>query len=70
MPNKDADVYVPLLKAFLSEVCRSYEKNEELPTKMVEYLLGGYDFYKVISVDSKKITQIKLAYSRTAYIVA
>ena len=57
--NKDAVVYVPLLKAFLSEVCRSYEKHQELPTKMVEYLLGSYDFYKVISVDSKKITQVQ-----------
>jgi len=26
---------------------------------MVEYLLGGYDFYKVISLDSKKVTQIQ-----------
>ncbi len=26
---------------------------------MVEYLLGNYDFYKIISVDSKKVTQIQ-----------
>ena len=26
---------------------------------MVEYLLGEFDFYKVISIDSKRITQIQ-----------
>jgi HaeIII restriction endonuclease. len=59
LPNKEADVYVPLLSAFLSEIRRSYDKHKQLPTKMVEYLLGSYDFYKVISVDSKRVTQIQ-----------
>ena len=26
---------------------------------MVEYLLGEFDFYKIISIDSRKITQIQ-----------
>ena len=59
LPNKESDVYIPLLNAFLSEIRRNYDKHKQLPTKMVEYLLGGYDFYKVISVDSKKVTQIQ-----------
>jgi len=57
--SKDTKIYVPLLKAFLAEIRRSNEQHEKLPTAMVEYLLGGYDFYKVISVDSKKVTQIQ-----------
>ena len=42
---------------FKDEVKRSYESNSEVPRRMVEYLLGEYDFYKVVSVDAKKITQ-------------
>jgi hypothetical protein len=30
-----------------------------VPRKMVEYLLGEFDFYKVISIDSKRITRIQ-----------
>ena len=58
LPDKENDVYVPLLNAFKDEVKRSYESNSEVPRRMVEYLLGEYDFYKVVSVDAKKITQI------------
>lgn len=58
LPDKEGDVYVPLLNAFVEEVKRSYNKNPNVPKKMVEYLLGEYDFYKVVSVDAKKLTQI------------
>ncbi len=56
--NKSEIVYVPLLKAFLQELHETYAHHKELPQKMVEYLLGEYDFYKVISIDTQKITQI------------
>lgn len=59
IPTKDKDVYVPLLKAFIAEVLRSNEKDATVPQKMVEYLLGEFDFYKIISIDSKRITQIQ-----------
>lgn len=59
LPNKEQDVYVPLLKAFMNEIKRSYEKDKNLPQKMAEYLLGKYDFYKVISVDKEHITKIQ-----------
>lgn len=58
LPDKENDIYVPLLDAFKDEIKRSYELNFEVPKRMVEYLLGKYDFYKVVSVDTKKITQI------------
>lgn len=58
LPDKENDVYVPLLNAFKEEVERSYGFHSEVPRRMVEYLLGEYDFYKVVSVDAKKITQI------------
>lgn len=59
LPDKENDVYIPLLKAFIGEIKRSYKKNEDIPEKLVEYLLGKYDFYKVISIDNKRITQIQ-----------
>jgi len=58
LPSKEQDVYIPLLNAFIAEVNRSNQANSEVPKKMVEYLLGEYDFYKVISVDAHKMTQI------------
>jgi hypothetical protein len=59
LENKEMDVYVPLLKAFINEINRCYKEHPELPKKLVEYLLGEFDFYKVISIDNKKVTQIQ-----------
>jgi len=58
LPAKEDDVYIPLLTAFVNEVKRTNTTNKDIPSKMVEYLLGEYDFYKVISIDNKKMTQI------------
>lgn len=59
LEDKENDVYIPILKAFVNEIKRSYQEHQELPRKLVEYLLGEFDFYKVISVDNKKVTQIQ-----------
>lgn len=59
LPAKDRDVYLPLLNAFIEEIKRSYKKNPDIPKNMVEYLLGKYDFYKVISIDKERQTQIQ-----------
>ena len=59
LPNKEGDVYIPILNAFVEEIKRKYSEDSQLPQKMVEYLLGQYDFYKVISIDNKKVTQIQ-----------
>lgn len=59
LPDKEHDVYIPLLEAFMGEIKRSYKEYKELPRKLVEYLLGEYDFYKVISIDNRKVTQIQ-----------
>ena len=57
--NKESKIYKPVIEAFINEINRQYEMHKNLPAKMVEYLLSKYDFYKVISIDSKKITQIQ-----------
>ena len=60
LPSKKDDVYVPLLQAFLDDLNRSYKTHGDiLPAKMVEYLLGHFDFYKVIGIDSKKVAEIQ-----------
>lgn len=57
--NKENNVYIPLLQSFINEIKRQYQNNKEIPKKMVEYLLGEFDFYKVISIDNRKVTQIQ-----------
>lgn len=57
--NKANDIYVPLLQAFMSEINRQYAKHKDLPKKLVEYLLCKYDFYKWISIDTHRITQLQ-----------
>lgn len=59
LSSKEDDVYVPLLNAFIKEVSTQVEKNNKIPRNMVKYLLSKYDFYKVISIDSKHITTIQ-----------
>lgn len=57
--SKEDDVYVPLLNAFMAEVKKQVDNDDSIPRKMVEYLLSKYDFYKVISIDNKRITTIQ-----------
>ena len=59
IPNKMDSVYVPLLNAFVDEVSRCSQIDKNTPKRMVEYLLGKFDFYKVISMDSRRLTQIQ-----------
>lgn len=47
--NMHEKIYVPLLDAFRSEILRLDKTNPViLPQKLVEYLIGNQDFYKVI----------------------
>lgn len=58
VPNKQEHIYVPVLKAFIEEIKRSNAIHKDLPRKMTEYLLGEYDFYKVISLDRETTTRV------------
>lgn len=59
LPDKSNDVYIPILKAFVKEIKKSYEVDNLIVSRMVEYLLGKYDFYKVIAIDSKRLSRIQ-----------
>ncbi len=56
--NKEDSVYRPLLQAFIKEIKQSYKKDALLPRKMVEYLIGVEDYYKIVSHDKKRLTFI------------
>lgn len=58
LDDKSTEVYIPLLKAFIDEIKRAYSKEHNVARKLVEYLVGIYDYYKVIGVDQKKTTYI------------
>ncbi|MCL2386908.1 MAG: HaeIII family restriction endonuclease [Defluviitaleaceae bacterium] len=60
LTSKENDVYIPLLTAFLAEINRSYAIHGEFLAKnMVEYLIGNYDFYKAIGMNTKRVTRIQ-----------
>lgn len=59
IPQKDDVIYVPLLRAIAEEIQRQVANDESIPRKIVEYLLSKYDFYKVISIDQKRLTTIQ-----------
>ena len=60
LPSKEDDVYLPLLNAFKDEIDRQNNVyGKDIPKLMVEYLLGEFDFYKVIGIDSKQMTQVQ-----------
>lgn len=56
--NKSKKVYIPLLQAFIDEINRANSKDNTMPRKMIEYLIGIEDYYKVVSKDGKKLTMI------------
>lgn len=58
LPDKEDGVYIPLLKSFMDEVNRAYKSDASMPEKMVEYLIGTNDYYKVVSHDKKRMTLI------------
>ena len=57
--NKDKDVYFPLLEAFKIEILKQNKEEIGLLENMLKYLLGKFDFYKVISIDTKRITRVQ-----------
>lgn len=58
--DKVVGVYVPLLKAFMDELYLLDANNPGvIPARLLEYLLGRKDFYKIISNDSGRFTMLQ-----------
>lgn len=58
MEDKSEKIYIPLLQAFIDEINRANRKDNSMPKKMIEYLIGIEDYYKVISRDNKRLTMV------------
>lgn len=56
--DKSKSIYIPLLQAFIDEINRANEKDNTVPRKMIEHLVGTKDYYKIVSRDNKKLTMI------------
>lgn len=59
MPNKEDTVYRPIVSAFIEELNRAYQNDTTIPAKLLSYLLGIRDFYKVVAIDKKEITEFQ-----------
>lgn len=60
LEDKERDVYIPVLNAFIKEIKRIDEElNGQFAPRLVHYLLGEKDFYKVISDDGNRSTRIE-----------
>ena len=59
MSDKEGTVYFPLLTAFKYELLRAYTKDSTIPKRLIAYLLGIRDFYKVVAVDRMRLTEFQ-----------
>ncbi|MBP9478692.1 MAG: HaeIII family restriction endonuclease [Sebaldella sp.] len=57
--KKEERFYITVLDAFMRELIGLYESNKDIPHKLVSYLLGKNDFYKIITHETRKVTQIQ-----------
>lgn len=59
LPDKVHDYYIPVLNAFLEEMERLSNANPDIPRRLISYMLGRYDFYKVITDDRRETTRVE-----------
>lgn len=58
--QKDETVYVPVLRAFMRELARLDSENPGVvPGRLLQYLIGRKDFYKMISNDTGRFTTLQ-----------
>jgi hypothetical protein len=58
--DKNERFYVPLLRAFMDELARMDSTNPHtVPGRLVRYLVGSNDFYKVITDDRHRATRVE-----------
>lgn len=59
MPDKDDAVYLPIVDAFIKELNRAYSSDPTITARLISYLLGIRDFYKVVAIDKKRLTEFQ-----------
>ena len=59
IPDKANSYYVPILSAFIKELNSKYEEyGGKVVEALAEYLLGKYDYYKLISNSASRSTRV------------
>lgn len=59
LSDKNEGIYAPIIEAFVQELSRAYQIDSGISTRMMEYLIGIADYYKITSVDKKHMTLIR-----------
>jgi len=60
LENKAERFYYPILLAFMREMHRLYQQHgSRIPQELLRYLIGRYDFYKVIANTKNRVTKIQ-----------
>lgn len=59
MTDKEDSVYLPIVDAFIKEMNRAYKADSTIPARLISYLLGIRDFYKVVAIDKKQLTEFQ-----------
>jgi hypothetical protein len=60
LPRKKELVYLPMTTAFINEVTRQSHTHSNLPELLVNYLIGRFDFYKMIAKRDQRITAVQV----------
>lgn len=56
--SKESAIYRPVLEAFRKELAGLAERNSAVPGRLVQYLIGMHDFYKVIKDDKSRSVRV------------
>ena len=59
IPDKLEKYYEPVLRSFIDELGRIANGNSDVPRKLVQYLIGRNDFYKIITDDNHRTTRVE-----------
>lgn len=59
MPDKEDSVYFPIVDAFIKEMNRAYKVDSTIPARLISYLLGIRDFYKIVAIDKDRLTEFQ-----------
>ncbi len=59
LPNKTESVYLPMITAFINEMNRQCTIHSNLPELLVNYLIGKFDFYKLIGQKYQHVTNVQ-----------
>ncbi len=58
-PEKSTRIYRPILIAFMNELRRLANQYMDVPQKLTEYVVGRFDFYKIIGLPGRQRTDIQ-----------